>query len=98
MSKKIPSQGSNSDFEWDIEECKRAYLESAKAYDNLLHDLLDNEHSITIGVEEGPSGVEGLPPLSIRPPFVDKRSNESEFSVETSSVEVEVPESWDKLS
>lgn len=164
MSKKILSQGSNSD--WDVEECKRAYYEAAEAYDNLmkeepqfqfevifdkekettiqkikrwiskrrppfntilmhlfsyvelwywegklnltmsgvdsqiedLHELWDNEHSITIRVEEGPSGVEGLPTLSIRSPFVGKRSNESELSMETSSPEVEVFDPWDEVS
>ena len=98
MSKKIPSQDSNSNFEWDVEECKRAYWESAKAYDNLLHELLDNEQSIPIGVEEGPSGVEGLPTLSIRSPLVDKRSDESESGMENASLEVEVHESRDELS
>ncbi len=61
-----------------------------------LHELWDNEHSITIRVEETPSGIEGLPTLSIRSPFVDKRSNESEFGVETSGTEVKVPDPWNE--
>ena len=48
-----------------------------------LHELWDNEHSVRIRVEEEPSGVAGLPTLTIRSPFVDKGTEESE-SVETS--------------
>ena len=37
MSKKIPSQDSNSDeIEWDLEELKKAILDSADDYDKLI--------------------------------------------------------------
>ena len=49
-----------------------------------LHELWDNEHSVRIRVEEEPSGVAGLPTLTIRSPFVDKGTEESESGVETS--------------
>ena len=37
MSKKIPSQDSNSDeIEWDYEEMKKSILDSAVEYDKLV--------------------------------------------------------------
>lgn len=37
MSKKIPSQDSNSDeIEWDYEEMKKSILDSAAEYDKLV--------------------------------------------------------------
>ncbi len=37
MSKKTPSQDSNSDeIEWDIEDMKRAILDAADDYDKLI--------------------------------------------------------------
>ena len=36
MSKKIPSQDSNSEIEWDLEECKKAILDVADDYDKLV--------------------------------------------------------------
>ena len=36
MSKKIPSQDSNSKIEWDLEEMKKAILDSADDYDKLV--------------------------------------------------------------
>ena len=47
MSKKIPSQDSNSDIEWDLEDLKKAIVDNAEMYDELLdkagqHDLPPN--------------------------------------------------------
>ncbi len=48
MSKKIPSQDSNSDeIEWDLEDLKKAIIDNAEMYDELLdkagqHDLPPN--------------------------------------------------------
>ena len=36
MSKKTPSQDSNSEIEWDLEECKKAILDAADDYDKLV--------------------------------------------------------------
>ena len=36
MSKKIPSQDSNSEIEWDLEELKKAIIDSADDYDNMM--------------------------------------------------------------
>ena len=36
MSKKIPSQDSNSDIEWDLEELKKSIIDSADEYDKLI--------------------------------------------------------------
>ena len=36
MLKKIPSQDSNSEIEWDLEECKKAILDDADDYENLV--------------------------------------------------------------
>jgi len=36
MSKKIPSQDSNSKIEWDLEEMKKAIMDSADDYDKLV--------------------------------------------------------------
>ena len=36
MSKKIPSQDSNSEIEWDYEEMKKSILDSADDYDKLV--------------------------------------------------------------
>jgi len=36
MSKKIPSQDSNSKIEWDLDELKKAILDSADDYDKLI--------------------------------------------------------------
>ena len=36
MSKKIPSQDSNSEIEWDYEEMKKSILDSAVEYDKLV--------------------------------------------------------------
>ena len=35
MSPKTPSQDSNSDIEWDLEEMKKAIIDSADDYDKL---------------------------------------------------------------
>ena len=34
--KKTPSQDSNSEIEWDLEELKKAILDSADDYDNMM--------------------------------------------------------------
>ena len=36
MSKKTLSQDSNSEIEWDLEELKRAIIESADDYDKMM--------------------------------------------------------------
>ena len=36
MSKKTPSQDSNFEIEWDLEELKRAILDSADDYDSMI--------------------------------------------------------------
>ena len=36
MSKKTPSQDSNSDIEWDLEELKKSIIDSADEYDKLI--------------------------------------------------------------
>jgi len=36
MLKKTPSQDSNSDIEWDLEELKKAIIESADDYDRMM--------------------------------------------------------------
>ena len=36
MLKKIPSQDSNSKIEWDLEEMKKAIMDSADDYDKLV--------------------------------------------------------------
>jgi hypothetical protein len=36
MSKKTPSQDSNSDIEWDFEEMKKSILDNAIEYDKLV--------------------------------------------------------------
>ena len=37
MSKKTPSQDSNSEeIEWDLEELKKAIIDSADDYDNMM--------------------------------------------------------------
>ena len=36
MSKKIPSQDLNSEIEWDLEELKKAIIDSADEYDKLI--------------------------------------------------------------
>ena len=36
MSKKLPSQDSNSEIEWDYEEMKKSILDSAVEYDKLV--------------------------------------------------------------
>ena len=36
MSKKIPSQDSNSEIEWDYEEMKKSIMDSAADYDKLV--------------------------------------------------------------
>ena len=36
MSKKIPSQDSNSEIEWDYEEMKKSILDNAHDYDKLV--------------------------------------------------------------
>ena len=36
MSKKTPSQDSNSEIEWDYEEMKKSILDSAVEYDKLV--------------------------------------------------------------
>ena len=36
MLKKTPSQDSNSEIEWDLEELKRAIIDSADEYDKLV--------------------------------------------------------------
>ena len=36
MSKKTPSQDLNSEIEWDLEELKRAILDSADDYDSMI--------------------------------------------------------------
>ena len=36
MSKKTPSQDLNFEIEWDLEELKKAILDSADDYDNMM--------------------------------------------------------------
>ena len=36
MSKKTPSQDLNSEIEWDFEEMKKAIIDSADDYDNMM--------------------------------------------------------------
>ena len=36
MSKKIPSQDSNSEIEWDFEEMKKAIVDAADDYDKYV--------------------------------------------------------------
>ena len=36
MSKKTPSQDSNFEIEWDLEELKKAIIDSADDYDKLV--------------------------------------------------------------
>ena len=36
MSKKTPSQDSNSEIEWDLEELKKAIIDSADDYDSMM--------------------------------------------------------------
>ena len=36
MLKKTPSQDSNSEIEWDLEELKKAIIDSADDYDNMM--------------------------------------------------------------
>ena len=36
MSKKTPSQDSNSEIEWDLEKLKKAIIDSADEYDKLI--------------------------------------------------------------
>ena len=36
MSKKTPSQDSNSDIEWDYEEMKKSIMDNAVEYDKLV--------------------------------------------------------------
>jgi len=36
MSKKIPSQDSNSEIEWDLEDMKKSIIEAADDYDKLV--------------------------------------------------------------
>ena len=36
MLKKIPSQDSKSEIEWDLEELKKAIIDSADDYDNMM--------------------------------------------------------------
>ena len=36
MSKKTPSQDLNSEIEWDLEELKKAILDSADDYDSMI--------------------------------------------------------------
>ena len=36
MLNKIPSQDSNSEIEWDLEELKKAIIDSADDYDNMM--------------------------------------------------------------
>ena len=36
MSKKPPSQALNSEIEWDFEEMKKAIIDSADDYDNMM--------------------------------------------------------------
>ena len=36
MSKKTPSQDSNSEIEWDYEEMKKSIMDSAVEYDKLV--------------------------------------------------------------
>ena len=36
MSKKTPSQDLNSEIDWDLEELKKAIIDSADDYDNMM--------------------------------------------------------------
>ncbi len=36
MSKKTPSQDSKSEIEWDLEELKKAIIDSADDYDKMM--------------------------------------------------------------
>ena len=46
MSKKTPSQDSNSDIEWDIEDMYDAYRDAADDYKQVMKQLED-ENSIS---------------------------------------------------
>ena len=63
-----------------------------------LHELWDNEHSITRNttVEVRPSEVPHLPTLILRNDIVERRTEESITSMETTSFEVEIPDPWDE--
>ena len=50
MSKKTPSQDSNSEIEWDLEELKKAILDSADEYDRLLDKA--GQHELPKGTAE----------------------------------------------
>ena len=41
MSKKIPSQDSNSDIEWNIEDMYDAYRDAADDYEQVMKQLED---------------------------------------------------------
>ena len=36
MSKKIHSQDSNSDIEWTVDDCMKAFIDSAIEYDRII--------------------------------------------------------------
>lgn len=63
-----------------------------------LHELWDNEHSITRNttVEVRPSEVPHLPTLILRNNIIEERTEESSTSVETTSFKVEIPDPWDE--
>ena len=46
MSKKIPSQDSNSDIEWNIEDMYDAYRDAADDYKKVMKEIED-ENSIS---------------------------------------------------
>jgi len=61
-----------------------------------INQQWDNEHTIRIRVEEEPSGVAGLPTLSIRSTFTESGSEESESGMEASSIKIQIPDPWDE--
>ena len=46
MSKKIPSQDSNSDIEWDINALYDSYRDAAEDYKKVMKEL-DDENSVS---------------------------------------------------
>tara|TARA_B100001115_G_C15716345_1_gene348148 strand:+ start:167 stop:409 length:243 start_codon:yes stop_codon:yes gene_type:complete len=50
MSQKTPSQDSPSDPEWDLEELKKAIVDSAEEYDRLLDKA--GQHELPKGTAE----------------------------------------------
>lgn len=71
-----------------------------------LHEVWDNEHRTRrLRVEEGVSGVDGLPTLRISDPCFEKRSDETDGRMDAGSTtqplqenqrdQIEIPDPWD---